>query len=290
MVESSSLNIRDKTTRDVMAAASGTLTGQVAVVTGAASGLGREIALTLAHMGARVIGADVSAVEADELGFAPVMPVLVDVTDEAAVRAMVKRVHLELGRIHILVNCAGVIYKDALENLNEQEWQRVLAVNLTGPMLCAKHVATLMKEYRYGRIINISSMMAVTAAETYSAYCGSKAALLQCTKVWALELAPFGITVNAICPGWLDTPMSRKFIESTAKRHGCSNEDGLKKILSVVPQRRFLSLAEVAGLVGYLVGEGARGITGAGILIDGGTTVGMPYGVHRSVEEAGLAV
>jgi 3-hydroxybutyrate dehydrogenase len=197
----------------------------------------------------------VSAVEADELGFAPVMPVLVDVTDEAAVRAMVKQYTLNWADPYP-VNCAGVIYKDALENLNEQEWQRVLAVNLTGPMLCAKHVATLMKEYRYGRIINISSMMAVTAAETYSAYCGSKAALLQCTKVWALELAPFGITVNAICPGWLDTPMSRKFIESTAKRHGCSNEDGLKKILSVVPQRRFLSLAEVAGLVGYLVGEG----------------------------------
>lgn len=262
-----------------------TLTGQVALVTGAASGLGREIAATLTNLGAQVVAADLRTAEPGETGSGAALTLRVDVTDEAAVWAMAERVHRDLGRIDVLVNCAGVIYKDTLENLDLQKWQHVLAVNLTGPMLCAKHVTTFMKDRRYGRIINISSMMAVTAAETYSAYCASKAALLQCTKVWALELAPFGITVNAVCPGWVQTPMSKGFIESTAKRHGISNEEGLEKILSLVPQRRFLSLVEVASLVGYLASEAAGGITGAGIVIDAGTTAGMPYGVHRRIEE-----
>lgn len=258
---------------------------RVAVVTGARSGLGRAIAAGLAEMGARVAAVDIKPAGAtDETRRA--LAVLADVTDEEQVRAAVAQVQRDLGRVDILVNCAGVIYKDVVEKLDRERWLHVLAVNLTGPMLCAKHVVPLMKAGRWGRIVNISSMMAVTAAETYSAYCASKAGLLQLTRVWALELAPFGITVNALCPGWITTPMAQGFIDNIARIHGLPAEGGLEKILSLVPQRRFLDPAEVADAAAFLSSEAGRGITGAGIVIDAGTTAGMPYGVHRRLDEA----
>ncbi|MCC6947932.1 MAG: SDR family oxidoreductase [Bradyrhizobiaceae bacterium] len=261
------------------------LNGQVALITGGANGLGRRIAATLAGLGARIAVVDIQLPSPGEPEFEPDIALQADVADEAAVRGMVGRVHHELGRVDVLVNSAGVMYKNALEELDLEKWQRTLAVNLTGPMLCAKHVVPIMKGQRRGRIINISSMMAVTAAETYSAYCATKAGLLQCTKVWALELAPFKITVNAVCPGWVLTAMSQGFIERIAGIHGISFAEGLQKILGLVPQRRFLDTEEVGNLVAFLASDAAAGITGTGVIIDGGTTAGMPYGIHRRLEE-----
>jgi 3-hydroxybutyrate dehydrogenase len=188
------------------------------------------------------------------------------------------------GNLDVLVNNAALFYKALAEDVDISQWRRAIDVNLTGPMICAKQVIPFMKRQKWGRIINIASMMALIGAETYSPYAASKAGLLQLTKVWAIELARDGITVNAICPGWVETSKKGVFLDKIAAVHGTNREDAMNRLYGLIPQQRFLNLSEIASLALFLASDMARGINGAGIVIDTGITAGMPAGIQRKLE------
>lgn len=265
------------------------LAKRCALITGGASGIGKEISKLFLTEGAKVAVLDQhiepEVMEEYQSQWSDsVLCLPGDVSAEASVDSVVQRVIEKWGAIDILVNNAGVIYKDLAEDTDITKWKQVLDINLTGPMICTKKVLPLMKKRKWGRIINISSMFAVTAAETFGAYAASKAGLVQLTKVWALEVARDGITVNAICPGWVDTPMIKENLPSRiAKIHNIDREEALNKIFSFVPQRRFIDPSEIASLSMYLASDVARGINGAAIVVDTGLSAGMPAGLHRKL-------
>ena len=264
-------------------------TGKVVVVTGGSRGIGQEIAKAFMERGAAVAIADILYEEdhkvrsgEDRPGF---LELRTDITDEDSVARCFEQVRAAFGTVDILVNNAGIMYKDPVEQTDLAKWNRIVEVNLTGAMLCAKKAVPLMKKQRWGRIINISSMMAQLGAETHSAYCATKAGLHQLTKVWAAECAPYGITVNSICPGWVYTPMVVKFIERLAHVHQIDMEEALRKIFSLIPQRRFLDPAEIAFAALFLASELAKGVSGTAIFMDTGLSSTMPLGIHSPVDK-----
>jgi len=259
------------------------------LVTGGASGIGKEISKTFLSNNARVAIIDLYITsevrqELEQISPGAVLLFKGDVTEESFVTAVVGEVVKKWGTIDILINNAGIMYKAVVEDINLDQWRRAIDVNLTGPVICTKKVVPIMKRCKWGRVINISSMIALAGAETYSAYAAAKAGLLQLTKVWAIELAREGITVNAICPGWVDTPMLEGFIQRIADVHQTDREEAINKIFTLVPQRRFIAQSEIAYLALFLASDMAKGINGAGIVIDTGLTAGMPAGLHRKLE------
>lgn len=259
------------------------------VVTGGTSGIGKEISKTFINNGAKVAIIDISinsevSREMEGIAFNSMLLAKGDVTNEDSINGVVDDIVKKWKTIDILINNAGIIYKALVEDTDIFQWRRLIDINLTGPMICTKKVVPVMKRQKWGRIINISSMMALIGAETYGAYAAAKAGLLQLTKVWATELASDGITVNAICPGWVETPMVGGFIQRIADVHSTSREEAIKKIFALVPQKRFIDPKEIASLALFLASDMAKGINGAGIVIDTGLTAGMPAGLHRKLE------
>jgi NAD(P)-dependent dehydrogenase (short-subunit alcohol dehydrogenase family) len=193
-----------------------------------------------------------------------------DVTDPASIQGCVEQIVDTSGRIDILVNCAGVIYKDLVENLDVAAWQRVMDINVTGTMLAARAVVPVMKKHRWGRIINISSMQALMGTPQYSAYTASKAAVIGLTRVWAMELVSDNITVNDLCPSFVRTPLLERAVETLQQKEGLSAGEARERFVGQVPQRRFLEPEEIAFAALFLSSELARGITGSSIAIAAG--------------------
>jgi NAD(P)-dependent dehydrogenase (short-subunit alcohol dehydrogenase family) len=244
------------------------LTGRVAIVTGAASGIGRAIAERFAREGATVVLADVNvgglqdaaASCAASGGRARAVPT--DVTSASQVADLVRSARDAGGRIDVLVNAAGVETLVPFLELSEAEWTRVLAVNLTGPFLCSQAVARAMVEAGGGgRIINITSINAEVALPHQAHYAASKGGLRMLTKAMALELAPHGITVNAIAPGVVDTPLVARSLADPARR---------ALLLRHIPLGRVARPEEVAHAAAFLASAGSGYITGATLLVDGG--------------------
>ena len=245
------------------------LTAKVAVVTGGSKGLGRTIAGALARAGAHVAitsrtQADLDQVAA-ELGQhgRQVLSVCSDVTDEDSIRAMVQQVIDRFGQIDILVNNAGVEGIKAVTEMSAEYWDRVLQVNLRGPMLCCKHVGPHMIRRQRGKVINVASVLASRVARYVGAYAASKAALLGFTRALALELAPEKITVNGLSPGPVATEMNIPLIQ---------NPELNQQFISRIPLGRWGKVEEVGQLAVYLCSEEASFITGTDVLIDGGWT------------------
>ena len=237
------------------------LTGKVAIVTGAGQGMGKAIALLLASKGIKVVIADINEVVAnkvaDEIG---ALGVKVDVTKEDEVESMAKATLEKYGRIDILVNNAGVLRPTKIEDISKKEWDFVLDVNLNGTFLCTKAVLKTMKENGYGRIINMSSSAGRSVSTIGGAhYTAAKAAILGFTRAVAKETASFGVTVNSVCPGLIDTEMVRS---------DCSVEQ-IDKYEKSFPIHRLGTPEEVAALVLFLISDAAY-ITGAAIDINGG--------------------
>jgi NAD(P)-dependent dehydrogenase (short-subunit alcohol dehydrogenase family) len=244
--------------------------GRVALVTGASSGLGRQFALTLARSGAKVaLGArrmDRLTALAEEIAEfdGRALPVELDVTSAASVQAAVEATQTELGAISILVNNSGIaVVKPPLE-MDEADWDRVLDTNLKGAWLVAREVAAAMARHGHGgSIINIASMLAERIIGQNVAYAASKAGLVHLTHALAFELARYGIRVNAISPGYIETEMNKEFL---ASKHG-------QEMLKRVPMRRYGKPEDLDGALLLLASDASAFITGAVIAADGGQGV-----------------
>lgn len=262
-------------------------TGRVALVTGGASGIGRAIARAFVEAGASVVVADVHEGQTDSTDASHVIHYTVDVSRREAIGGVVDEVVRDFGRIDILVNNAGVAHVDPVGEIDFERWAQLMAVNVTGAAASADAVVPHMRRAGWGRIINMSSAWSLVGAQTYSAYGASKAAIRQLSRVWAAELAPHGITVNSICPGWVKTPLLPRFIDRLAALHDKPVERVLEDVLHLVPQKRFLDAAEVAHCALFLASGMARGITGTEIVIDAGLTSTLPDGLFTRKSQAG---
>ncbi|MGA0593710.1 glucose 1-dehydrogenase [Enterovirga sp. CN4-39] len=247
------------------------LSGRTALVTGASSGLGRHFATVLAQAGAQVVLAarriDALSSLQTEIRDAGGSAELVglDVTDPRAVAtAVAEAQRIGAGQLDIVVNNAGVALTKPFLELTPEDWDGVLDTNLRGAFLVGQAAARQMKESgRGGSIINIASILGLRVAGQVSAYATSKAALVQLTRAMALELARYGIRVNALCPGYVETDLNRDFFAT----------DVGKDLIRRVPQRRLGQMSDLDGALLLLAGDAGRSITGADIPVDGGHLV-----------------
>jgi 3-hydroxybutyrate dehydrogenase len=256
------------------------LKGQVALVTGGGTGIGLAIAQAFVGEGAKVAIGSRNPAHVKEgaavlgTGGSEVLPLRMDVTDQVSVRAAVDAVVERFGRIDILVNNAGISGRTPISDPDNSRWEAILATNLTGAYLCSKHVLGVMKDHAHGRVINLSSVLGRFGVPGYAAYCAAKHGIIGFTKALALEVAARGITVNAICPTWVDTAMATQGIEETAAILGISPGEFRRQALQGVPIHRMVEPWEVGALAVYLASPSAAGITGQAVNICGGATAG----------------
>jgi 3-hydroxybutyrate dehydrogenase len=247
---------------------------RIAVVTGGASGIGRAIAEALAHGGDRVVVADLN--EASGKEFADTIGghfVKVDLSLRSDCKRLVDETLVHYGEVHILINNAGFQHIDPIEVFPEDTWDRMLAVMLTAPFLLTKYVWGSMKTHGWGRIVNISSIHGRVASPFKSAYITAKHGLIGLTRTAALEGGEHGITVNAICPAYVRTPLVESQIADQARTRGISIEDVVEQVmLEPAAVKRLITPEEVAALVVYLCSDVAGAITGADWAIDLGWT------------------
>jgi len=250
------------------------LSGKIALVTGGGTGIGKAIAEALAHNGARVA---VASRNPSHLKFAATdgsfTAVEMDVRDKAQVQAGVANIRERWGAVDILINNAGISGLTSMSDVDDRRWRDIIETNLTGSYLVTKEVLKTMKNDAGGRIINVSSVLGKFGVPGYAAYCSAKHGIIGFTRAVALEVVRRGITVNAICPGWVETEMARQGIEQSSAFEGITAEQFRKRAVERVPIQRFLESGEVAGLVLYLVSAKAAGITGQAINICGGQTM-----------------
>ncbi|MDF1577587.1 MAG: 3-oxoacyl-[acyl-carrier-protein] reductase [Desulfobulbales bacterium] len=246
------------------------LEGKTALVTGGSRGIGRAIALRLAGMGARVAINYVSKPDAaqavvDAIGAAGGEGALYkfDVADSAAVNDGITKIIEDFGRLDILVNNAGITRDGLLMKMKEESWDQVLDTNLKGAFNCIKAVNRPMMKQRWGRIVNISSVIGFLGNAGQANYAAAKAGLTGLTRSVARELASRNITVNGVAPGYIDTDMTRDLAEEVKE-----------KVLAEIPMRAMGSVEDVAGAVAYLVSEDARYVTGQFIHVNGGMFMG----------------
>ena len=243
------------------------LQGKTALVTGAAQGLGREIALALANNGANLILSDIRNPEETAKNLQPsgarCSVFQTDVTDEAQIKAMAEKASSEYGRVDILVNNAGVsqLSYTATENLSKSEWDNVIGVNLTGTFLCCKHFGKGMIDSGGGSIVNIATTAGFTGVTRAPAYSASKAGVVLLTKSLALEWARYNVRVNAVAPHYLETPLTEGLR---------SSEKVYESLIKQIPMRRFGKPSEIVGAVLYLSSQAASYTTGTVIAADGG--------------------
>jgi len=257
------------------------LEGRVAIVTGSTSGIGLGIAEALAARGAAVVlngfGPD-EAIETEcrRLAEAHDVPVRHDPADMAKpgeVACLIERTARAVGPCDILVNNAGIQHVAPIEDFPPERWDMVLAINLSAVFHTTRAVLPGMKERRFGRVINIASAHGLVASPFKSAYVAAKHGVVGLTKVTALEAAESGVTCNAVCPGYVWTPLVAGQVTQQAKVHGLSEEDVVRKVLlAEQPTRRFATVEEVAATVAFLCSPAAASITGTALPVDGGWT------------------
>jgi 3-hydroxybutyrate dehydrogenase len=256
-------------------------TGRSAVVTGSTSGIGRAIASALAREGADVMlngFGDAAEIERLRASLAAEHGVKVlyhgaDMAKGAEIAAMIARAEADFGAIDVLVNNAGIQHVAPIEEFPEDRWEAILAINLSSVFHATKAALPGMKRRRSGRIINIASAHGLIASPNKGAYVAAKHGVVGFTKVTALEVAELGIRANAICPGFVLTPLVQKQIDDQAKALNIPPERAIREvILAPQPTKEFVKVEEVAALAVFLASEAAAQINGAAFSIDGGWT------------------
>ncbi len=255
------------------------LEDRIALVTGGAQGLGQAISMRLAQEGAHVVVADINEASAQATA-AQIMTkcdrrslaVKVDVTDEAQVKAMVERTVQEFGRLDLVVSNAGILIAEEVTEFPAEKWRAVMNVNLFGYFLVAKHVARVMKEQRRGVILQINSKSGKKGSYKNSAYAASKFGGIGLTQSIALELAEFGVRVNAICPGnLLDSPLwVNSLYRQYAKKWGITEAEVRQRYIDQVPMKRGCTYDDVCNVVVFLASDQSSYMTGQAINVTGG--------------------
>ena len=255
--------------------------GKVALVTGSTSGIGLAIARAFAKEGADVCingFGDAAAIEKERSGIEKDFGVKAiyngaDMTKGAECEAMIVDATKRLGSVDILVNNAGIQFVAPIEDFPPEKWDQIIAINLSSAFHTTRAAVPGMKAKKWGRIINTASAHALVASPFKSAYVSAKHGIAGLTKTVALETATFGITANAICPGYVWTPLVEKQIPDTMAARGLTREQVINDVLlTAQPTKQFVTVDEIAALALYLTGDMARSITGAILSIDGGWT------------------
>ena len=246
------------------------LDGRVALVTGSSRGLGLAMAQALAGVGANVVinsrgagEAQLAAQAIAESTGSQTLALAADVTQAEEVEALIRETLAAFGRIDVVVNNAGMNLRKPLEDVSDEEWDAMQNLLLRAPFLCCRAVAPYMKAAGYGRVINVSSMIGQVGLGGRSAYCSAKGGLIQLTRTLALEWAPYGITVNALCPGPFATELSRPAMDDPKTN---------RFILDRIPLGRWGAPRELAGAILFLASDASSYMTGSCLTVDGGWT------------------
>jgi 3-hydroxybutyrate dehydrogenase len=255
------------------------LKDKVVFITGAAQGIGYEVGERFAENGSKVVLTDVNeegvkkaAEQLAQKGY-ETLGLKCDVTSEEEIKKAIDDTVAHFGAFHILINNAGLQYVSPIEEFPTEKFELLIKIMLTAPFLATKHVFPHMKKQKYGRIINMASINGVIGFAGKAAYNSAKHGVIGLTKVSALEGAADGITVNALCPGYVDTPLVRNQLQDLAKTRNVELEKVLEEVIyPLVPQKRLLSVDEIADYAVFLASEKAKGVTGQAVLLDGGYT------------------
>lgn len=255
------------------------LAEKVAYITGAASGIGYEIARTFAEEGAKVVLSDLNGEAVEEAAGRlrseghEAQGIICDVTNEEQFKQSIDAAIDLCGRLDILVNNAGIQYVAPIEDFPAEKFELLTKIMLHAPFIAIKHVFPIMKRQRYGRIINMASINGLIGFAGKAAYNSAKHGVIGLTKVAALEGAEHGITVNALCPGYVDTPLVQKQLGDLAKTRNVPLEKVMEEVIyPLVPQKRLLAVQEIADYALFLASGKAQGVTGQAVVIDGGYT------------------
>lgn len=257
------------------------LKGKNAVVTGSTSGIGLGIAEGFAKEGVNLVlngFGDAAEIEKIRAGLASKYGVKVtydgaDMSKPEQIEAMMKKASADLGGVDILVNNAGIQHVAPVEEFPVAKWDAIIAINLSSAFHATRMAVPYMKSKKWGRIINVASAHALVASPFKSAYVASKHGIMGFTKTIALEVAEVGITVNAICPGYVLTPLVEKQIPDTAKARGITEEQVKRDVLlAAQPTKQFVTVEQVAGTAVFLCSDSAASITGTNISVEGGWT------------------
>jgi 3-hydroxybutyrate dehydrogenase len=250
---------------------------KVLFITGAAQGIGFEISREFYEVGAKVVLTDINENKVQQAASSlgeNAIGIKCDVTSERDLELAIEQTIALHGRIDILINNAGMQHVSMIEDFSTEKFELLIKIMLTAPFIATKLVIPHMKKQQFGRIFNMASINGLVGFAGKAAYNSAKHGVIGLTKVAALETATDGITVNAICPGYVDTPLVRNQMEDLARVRDVPLEAVLEEIIyPLVPQKRLLDVKEVADLVLYLASDSAKGITGQAVVLDGGYTV-----------------
>lgn len=257
------------------------LKGKNAIVTGSTSGIGLAIAYALAKEGCNLMlngMGDKAAIDKEIADFKTKFPESkvdyspADMSKPADIAGMVAQCEKSLGSVDILVNNAGIQFTAPVEEFPEDKWDAIIAINLSATFHAIKAALPGMKKRNYGRIVNIASVHGLVASVNKAAYVAAKHGIMGLTKVVAIENGEFDITCNAICPGWVHTPLVQKQIEDNAKKDGVSQDEATRKMLGKQAMKRFNKPEQIGGLAVFLCSDTAATMTGTPVIIDGGWT------------------